>query len=420
MLLGTPLVSPAADGTAREAFRSGVEAAADDDYDKAIAYFEAARRGGLDTGALNYNLGVAYYRTEQPEAAEAAFERAAESENIAGPALYQLGRIAREQDDSARARSLFQRARDAAQTDKLRRLAGAALARLTQREPVTGEPPPDYVYLAGGGGYDSNVSLTPDDDSAASDKSDAFGEAIVSARVPIQGRYYARGDLYSQNFVDETDFNVLSLRGGVGRVGRLGDWRWDSFVDVSHLRFGGDTFENSLIIGGDIERKITEGWELELGSEVAATRGGDDFDFRDGFTAAFELTLDQRGRSGWRLTASAERTDLDDLSRGDDFFSFSNNEIGLEARYAFRLADDTLLDIEGDWRHRSYDDDERRNGTSIGGRDDDRYGAGISLQHTLTANWGIQAAGRVEERDSDIDSFDYTRELLQLRVDYLF
>lgn len=151
------LASPAGAATpAEEAFRDGVADSRIGDHEAAPAHFQAARGRGMATGALYYNLGVTYYRLGRLDEAARALEEAVDSGPMAAPALYQLGRVARERGNRQQANAYFRQAADRAQTDKLRRLA---LAALPSRPSTT--TPPDLVYVFGGGGYDSNVAPDP-------------------------------------------------------------------------------------------------------------------------------------------------------------------------------------------------------------------------------------------------------------------
>ncbi len=414
LVLAAPGAATAA--SAGEAFQQGVDAAREDDYRQAIEHFEAARRAGLDTGALHYNLGVARYRMGELAEAEAAFRRAVDSGSMVAPAHYQLGRIARERGARVQARNHFRSAVRQATTDSLRQRARSALAAL-DRTPAA----PDYVYVGFGGGHDSNIALTPSDASGVSEESDQFLDAVVVGRWPLSGGTYLRGSVYIQRFFDEDDFDLTTLRGGVGRVGRLGgDWRWDAWVDGRHQRFGGDAFENSALAGGGLQRPLGPTWSLELDYRFELARGASGFGFLDGIEHRFDVALDERGRTGWDLSAGLGVSDRDDRETADDFFSFSYDEVRLAADYTFRLDARHHLTLSGDWRRRDFDGQEVRNGQSRGSREDDLIGLGAALDRQLGRDWNAHASLRVEERDSTLNQFDFDREVVRLRIERVF
>lgn len=396
-------------------FRRGVEAVRAGDYERAISRFEAARAAGLDTGALHFNLGVACYRAGRIEAAETSFRRAVDSGTMVAPALYQLGRIARERGDLATARTRFRRAAEVARTGALRSRARAALAAITTTRP------PDYVYLAAGGGYDSNLSLTPSDASGVSEESDLFLDAVLVARKPLDASSYLRGSIYLQEFLDEDDFDLASLRGGIGRVGLLdGGWRWNAWVDGRHREFGGRAFDNALLAGGELGRSVAPGWILDLDYRLELTRGANRFDFLDGVKHDLSASLDERGRDGWRLEAGLASADRDDRETADDSFSFSWTEFRLAVEHGQRLDDRHRLELGADWSRRDYDGAEVRNGTRLGTREDDLLGLEAALERPLDADWTGRASLRIETRDSNLAEFDYDREVIRVTAERLF
>lgn len=408
-------VPPLAAQTPEESFDRGVAAVRAGEYERAIDHFETARAAGLDTGALHFNLGVAYYRAGRVEAAKTSFRRAANSDTMVAPALYQLGRIAREQGDVARARDHFRRAANAARTEALRNRARNALAALgTVR-------PPDYVYLSFGGGHDTNLALTPAEASGVSEDADQFLELVLVGRRPIDDRTYLRGNVYLQEFLDRDDFSLLSLRGGIGRVGLVGgNWHSDLWVDGRHREFGGDAFDNSLLGGAELRRPLGADWSLEFAYRLEAVDGASGFGFLDGVDNRLAATLDQRGGDGARLTAWLESSDREDRETADDFFSFSWTGAGIDARYGLPLDARDRLDFRVDWSRRDYDGTEVRDGTALGTREDDLYGIEVGFDRRLDRDWTGRLSVRVEERDSNLTEFDYDREVLRLAVERVF
>ncbi len=396
-------------------FREGVAAVRAGEPVRAIEHFEAARAAGLDTGALHFNLGVAYYRAGRIDDAESSFRRAADSGTMVAPAFHQLGRIAREQGEIARARDHFRRALDAAQTDALRRRARSALAGLAPARL------PDFVYLSIGGGHDSNLALTPSDASGVSEESDAFIDALLVARWPIGERDYLRGSIYLQEFVDEDDFSLTSLRGGIGRRERLASgWRRDIWIDGRHREFGGRAFDNSLLAGAEWRRPLNADWSLALDYRLELTGGAGRFDFLDGTGHRLAATLDERGRGGWRLRTWLATNDRDDRETADDFFSFSWTGAGFEVGHGRDLDDRHRLDLRADGSRRDYDGTEVRDGARPGTREDDLYGLEAAIERRLEHDWTGRLSLRVERRDSSLPEFDYDREVIRLVAERIF
>lgn len=193
-----------------------------------------------------------------------------------------------------------------------------------------------------------------------------------------------------------------------------------AYIEARHLRFGGEAFENGVFAGGELTRQLGREWWLDLAYEFGLTRGGNDFDFVDGTTHAVEAVVDQSGLTGWRLSAEVETTDAEDRDTGDDFFSFSRDRITLAADYALALSRRDRVVLTGDWRHSRYDGDEVRNGVSRGEREDDRYGVELAFKRRFDARWRATLSARLEQRNSNLDEFDYDREVLRAGISRRF
>ncbi len=160
--------------------------------------------------------------------------------------------------------------------------------------------------------------------------------------------------------------------------------------------------------------KRARAYRLEL------ARGASGFGFLDGFENHFDVSLDERGRSGWDLSAGIALSDRDDRATTDDFFSFSYDESRAAADYTFRLDASHHLELSGDWRRRDFDGQEIRGCQARGTREDDLIGLGIALDRRLGSDWSAHASLRLEERDSTLQQFDYDREVIRLRLERIF
>src|SRR5205823_3793992 len=74
-----------------QVFDQGISAFRAGDYRAALQSFLDARRAGLDTPALRYNLGATYYRLARYTEAEQEFEALARDPQWAPLAHYNLG-----------------------------------------------------------------------------------------------------------------------------------------------------------------------------------------------------------------------------------------------------------------------------------------------------------------------------------------
>ena len=103
-----------------ELFRDGL-------YRAALLRYREAKAGGLDTPLLHYNLGVASYRVQRYDDAEAALERAITDPRIAPLALYNLGLTSQAKGETLAAERWFRLALERADRRELRTLSERAL-----------------------------------------------------------------------------------------------------------------------------------------------------------------------------------------------------------------------------------------------------------------------------------------------------
>jgi tetratricopeptide (TPR) repeat protein len=157
-------------------FKHGVQAFSKGEYEKAVKYFNAARKAGLDTPALHYNLGVSYFKLKRYTEAQSEFKQLTKEADLAPLSHYNLGLIALRRGDKPAAAQHFQTTFRTAKDKKLRMLAGAQLKDIP--------PPPKRRMWSGffsfAAGYDDNVTLNVDDEVKVSDTKDEFVELIVN------------------------------------------------------------------------------------------------------------------------------------------------------------------------------------------------------------------------------------------------
>lgn len=412
LLLAAPVPTAAA---ASDAFEAGVAASRAGNYREAVEHFEAARRAGLDTPALHFNLGVALYRAGETERAQASLRRAYREPEMAAPAAYNLGRIAREAGDTAAARRWFGRAVERARTDAVRARARRALAAL-ERGPVR-----DSLALVGlGAGYDSNVPLAPDESTTVSREADLLTSAQAYARRRLDGGAYLFASGYTEQYRDGHDADLVTVVVGGGWRG-AGEGRPDARVAIRHVRFGGDAFEDAVLARVGRKWRLGPG-SVRLGLETDRYAGASGFDHLDGDAVRARATWRRpEGEGLWTLDAMAERVDRRDADAGDDFFSFSYHAAALELGHTRPLDGDARVRLSAGWKGYLYDDPEvRTDRGELGRRREHRVSVRASYEAPLAGDWWWTAGVEGDERDSSVNDYDYSRVRAILGVERTF
>jgi hypothetical protein len=389
-----------------------VTAARAGEFAAAVRLFEAARAAGLDTSALHFNLGVAYYRSGRPRAARDAFQAAYRRGGMAAPAAYNLGRLALERGNRAAARRWFTRARDHADGPRLREQAQARLAELGERprRAVSGT-------LRLGAGVDTNPAADPEPTASSARARDAFQEGSAYAIGRLGGGWFLDGFAYAERYRDAKAFDLLALSAGGGWDGG-GERRPRLSARLRELRLGGDPYERALLL--EAERRWPRGdHALEAGIEVSARDGRGDFAYLDGrgYRAGLAMATPD---PGLRAEVAVERVAREDFRRAGDFFSFSWLGATLEVRRAWRAGGSRRLEVTAGIGRRAYDDPERRAGETLGARDAWLLDAGVSLSGRLAASWGWRTELLAETRDSGVGRYDYDRLRLSASLAHRF
>jgi tetratricopeptide (TPR) repeat protein len=398
-----------------KAFRAG-------DYDTALQRFLRAQQAGLDTPGLRYNLGVTYYRLQRYAEAERAFQALARDPQWHALAHYNLGLTVQRMGDHRLARTYFDVAHRATTDPNLRTLAGVALERLAGAS----LPPRAGTLVSLAGGYDSNPALYTDNTAAGGrNGGDYFGEALAVTTRNLAGDaalgWNAHGALILRKYLDQGEFDLQGLRGGVSRDTDAGGTQTSVGASYGVVYFDGALLEQAASL--DLQRRtlLDAGGDLRLRYHLARIGGGGNYPQLDGWQQ--QLTVDtgfawRRAllRAGYR----AEMEDRRDLAQGNDFLSYSPKRHGLFAAAELPDVAGWQIDTRLEYRASRYRDPYRlENGTRVVERKDERYG--LSLRGSREAGAGRRAFVEFSyyRNDSSIDEYDYRRSQLLAGVEFM-
>lgn len=420
-----PLPLHAQQATAEDAFEAGVEAFREGDYSRALDHFQNARRAGLDTPALHYNLGATHYRLEQHERARREFEQLLRFERWAPLAHYNLGLIAERQGRDEEAMRHFRTAERESADPKLRNLAARALAQA--------EAPPRkrwsaLVSLAGG--FDSNVTLSDEPELVGvTDQDDVFLELLGAARGYVTGDrsdgVRLDGALYVKEYPDIDRFDEIALRFGASKDRHWRGWSTGAGGIIDVIFLDDEHFQNVFTFNLEGSRPVGPGWTLDLRNRLSRIQADDDFEELEGWRNQIDIRLHvpieaARVSAGYQY----EFNDRDDLSLGDEFFSRSphRHTFSLQARRPF--APDWELTGRAEYRRSDYRDADRIE--TDGGdfiertREEDRFDFLVRADWRRLRPWVVFGEYRYTNNDSNFGEFDYTRNVVRVGVQRVF
>lgn len=241
---------------AKQLFNEGITAARSGDYPVALKAFEMAKAAGLDSAALNYNLGVSYYRLQRYQEAESYFTLLLAHPALAATAAYNLGLIAVQLKLPFVALKWFKRAvLSAAPAEiSLRSISEQAVQELENPAltPAAKVPlsmrasSPWSGMLSTGIGVNNNINLTPDSignqELLAPRQTDSFLEVGFSAANYWVGnrshgwRIHSAG--FADNYAGRSDADYTDV--GIGISYDQLRWGWYHRLDVqqNQIKFG--------------------------------------------------------------------------------------------------------------------------------------------------------------------------------------
>ena len=409
-----------ADADPRVLFRAGVQAFNDGDLERARQLLEQARKAGITTDSLGYNLGVVYYRLGDFESANREFLHLVHTRHR-DLALYNLGLVAQAQGRLAVAQDYFTQVAKAAEQDNLRRLAMGQLVNAAQQQ----QPERRWLgYLSVSAGYEDNLSLLPD--AASSNLSDTFSEAILVARGSLwQRRERNRLDrleltanVYRRHYYSESDFSNDAAQLALAWVSEQGPNHWRVGLNQAWIRTGGEPREWQTSV--DLRARHTgcgshPSSRCELALRATFVQPYEDFKAYEG--TRLQLTASQRDQWGnWQgdLRYRLEVNNRRDLEIDDLFVSLSPWRHGLQAGIRYRGWPAWVPGLEADYRLSDYPDRYRLGEGADGRRRDHRYLGRGFLEIKPSQRLLITLEGSYTRNDSSLPRYDYDNQVYQL------
>ena len=403
-----------------QAFDQGIQAFHAGDYPAALQSFLDAQRAGLDTPGLHYNLGATYYRLDRYAEAEHEFQVLVRDPGWAALAHYNLGLIAQHMGRPQQAIEHFEQAHRTTSDLNLRTLAATALERLGGA-PLSRRTGAVFSLA---GGYDSNVTLSPDAATVgASHQSDLFVETLAAASHLLVGNtahgWYVHGGLIVRKYGDLNQFDLAGLRVGLSRETDLDRLRISVGGYFDTVYFGGDRFQQAAVVDVQARRSLDAGGELRGRYQFEHIAGGAGFEYLDGWQQRFSADAGFALAPAFvRLGYQLELNNRSDLEQGGNFTSYSPTRHSLFAAVTLPNVGGWRTEVRGEYRVSRYNDPYRLDGGTLEvTRRDDRYGFAARASRRVSALWSVFADYSYYLNNSNLDIYDYGRHQLMAGVE---
>ncbi len=390
--------------SAENMFNQGTQSFATGDYEKALGFFQAADRGGLNSSALRYNLGVTYFKLQRYSDAQKEFEQLTTAPETAPLAHYNLGRVALAKGDTRKAKNHFKITYRTAMDEKLRGLADDRLRELSTAE----KEPIGSAYLSASGGYDDNVALIADSEERVGDVEDNFMEYVGSATGQLIGTrengLQLKGYGYYLDYFDADEFDFGNLRIGPELDRKLGQWNTSlaGYLDWSFI--DKEQFEQMIKLELKGSREIYQNLDLRLKYQLSVI---DAEEPNEGLTGTRH-----RMTAGLRTVLMKTYTGLDytlELNDRDDPDFPTRHTVSLLAERD--LTDAWRVGVDASYRYGEY---------QLSNRVDQKWW--LELQVSRSIPWGFRAFGKYDRINnvSNLDVYDYTSNVFTIGLERFF
>jgi len=424
--LMTPVSVSAFADTTEDSFSQGVKAAGAGDYKNALSHFLRARELGLDKPALDYNLGVAYYRLGRYSEARKAFTRLAKESKFTHLAYFNLGLIANKTGDERSATDWFLRTYENTTDANLKALSAKALKRLGVDVKKGSMMKKWSGFAAANVGYDSNVKL------ANEDLVGVVGESDNSLEVIGVGNYWLRGgreggvrlsfsaDVQKYQTLSNYDFSQFQL--GLSRFGKLGDWKMRFTGSWNESYLGGNSYQR--LFGAEARGRHGMGRDkyLRLRYRLNYITSSDArFEALDGWRHQFRAGMQvNKGVHRFRGYYQLDLNDRNDRISGTRFTSFSPTRHALRAIASLRLGARWKARLDARYRYSPYNDPSDVAGIGSITRVDKQIRLGARLGRNFAKYWELEGQYNYYDNSSNIDADSYRRSVAYLSINRFF
>ncbi len=386
-------------------FKQGLMAFRKGDYSSALKAFKKAEQAGLRSAALDYNLGVVYYKLGNLIQSKRYFNRLRHDKKLSQLADYNLGLIAEQQDNRQLAIRYYRLSLKGSDRD-IRQLARYRISKL--------KAPADlqtwYGVASLSLGHDDNVTLIPTGSPTLT--SDNYLEAFVYANYLADQQlsfniFYDRLD-YST--VDIADFSLLSA--GADYQLQYAKWELTPGIRYSQSTLNSSSYQNIIDLRFSAARKLSDTKELALRYRYNDIKSQNSlYDYLEGtrqqFRADYDLTMND---TDLRLRYQLEINDRRDLPTTN----YSPTRHTLQLRLKHDLNKEWQLEGRVEYRNSRYDE-----AAGIR-REDDRYRLRAGARYLYRRDWDVRLRYTYTDNQSNIPGEAYTRNDIQATLNYSF
>ena len=405
----------------KEDFKQGVNYFKSQNYTGAVEKFESARKQGMRTTALYYNLGSAYYKLSNYKKAGAYFRELSKNSKMKSLAEYNLGLVAVKQKNTAKARGYFNSVVRNSNDNKLIYLAKQQLKKVRAVKKTWS------VYLNGTVGYDSNINFAPA--GIRTEESGTFFDALVSADYLFNGKrlngWSGEAMLYTIRYSDTGNPNISKgafdqdqYGASLKKTQKLAGWDTYFKAGFDKLTYGSRNYQSILDLEVRGRRKLSRTDRLYLRYRYEDIKSDDVvFDYLEGLRqkirGEFRRYNKKNSMQFYYELELNDRSDFVSATTGNEF-SYSPTRHTFRGKYTTAL--NKLWRLTGDLAYRLSD----YPSTATQNRKDDRWKAAVYANYRFDKTMKLKLKLEYTDNTSTDSLYVYDRQVITASISKLF
>lgn len=402
------LFTPNVIASAETDFNRGVEFFNSGDYSSAITQFESAKKQGIHSISLFYNLASSYYKLGDYGMAKKYFKLVSWTPEMRDLAYYNLGLIALKENDRSQARQYFGSIMKTGKNKKLIKLAQKQLS-----EPVKSGSSFN-IYLSSNMGYSDNIGSSPDD--SVSDISDSFYDLFISARSLISGEEKAgwKVDAYffSQDYTDTDTYDEYRYALGLKRQQKLFNWDTTLAINLAKNNISGDDYQSTAKMEVKALKALSENAMFYLRYSYEDVSSEETiYDYLEGWRQRARMKYRHySGNSIKEIYYELELNDRNEIVAADNSYTYdySPTRHTIRGQYTYLFSKKWRMSGDLSYRFSDYPESDTID------RDDDRLRIALSTDYRFDKTFKLVTKLQLTDNASTADQYSYDKTVFKL------
>lgn len=394
-------------------FEKGVVYFEAGNYEKAIKKFQSARKQGLRSTPLYYNIAATYFKLKKYNKSKRYFQELRKLPKMKSLAEYNLGLIASKQGNTIQAKRYFRSVIRSNQDTKLVSLSIAQIKRYTPVEK------PLSLYMGLTLGYDDNINVAPV--GIVVHESDFYLDYILSAGYQIKGNHkngwHADVVLADTNYMDSNKYDQKQYGAGLKRSRRYNRWDTNIKLAFDNIDYSHDDYLTIIKLQAQGRYNWSRNNKAYLSYRYDDISNDIDlYSYLDGWRQKFKAefrnyTKTSKLKMYYELELN-DRNDLLTLSLQE--ISYSPTRHTLRAKYANDVTNNWKLTADYAYRSSDYP------ATSTQDRSDNRKRFSLSADNKISKDMAVRYRVEYTDNSSTDILYDYTRTVYTMSLNAFF